>query len=227
VNPFAFGVRAYAAYNAARFLEVRVLGREHLPKTGPALIAARHYHHLFDGAVLVDRLPRQPHVFVALDWAQSRGQRLFMETLCNLAEWPIALRSENLTGGRSAGAFARDEARRYLRAAVLRTQSLLRRGEIVAIFPEGYPTIDPAGSRKPSDDAFLPFRNGVLRLALGAARSSGLEVPVVPAGFAYRALSGGRYAVTLRLGTPMIASDARGDTFIAALEDRVRELSAV
>jgi 1-acyl-sn-glycerol-3-phosphate acyltransferase len=150
-----------------------------------------------------------------------------METLCNLAEWPIALRSENLAGGRTASAFAKSEARRYLRAAVLRTQSLLRRGEVVAIFPEGYPTIDPAGSRKPADDAFLPFRNGVLRLALGAARSSGREVPIVPAGFAYRALPEGRYSVTLRLGAPLIASPSNGETLIAELEDRVRELSAV
>jgi 1-acyl-sn-glycerol-3-phosphate acyltransferase len=148
-----------------------------------------------------------------------------METLCNLAEWPIALRADNLSG-RATSAFARGETRRYLRAAVLRTQSLLRRGEIIAIFPEGYPTIDPAGSRKSASDSFLPFRSGVLRLALGAARSSGREVPIVPAGFSYRALPGGRYAVTLRLGAPMIPSDARGDAFIEELEGRVRELSA-
>jgi putative membrane protein len=224
VNPFALGVRAYAAYNAARFLDVRVLGKEHLPKAGPALIAARHYHHLYDGAVLVDRLPRQPHVFVALDWTQSREQRLFMETVCNLAEWPIALRTENLRGA-AASAFAHGEARRYMRVAVERTRSLLERGELVAIFPEGYPTIDPAGTRKPDDDAFLPFRSGVLRLALGAARASGRSVPIVPAGFAYRLLADDRYAVTLRLGAPMFAHARGGDAFIEELQRRVRELS--
>jgi putative membrane protein len=224
VNPFALGVRAYAAYNAARFLDVRVLGKEHLPTSGPAIVAARHYHHLYDGAVLVDRLPRQPHVFVALDWTQSRGQRLFMETLCNLAEWPIALRTENLRGG-VASAFAQGEARRYMRVAAERTRSLLQRGEIVAIFPEGYPTIDPAGSRKADDNTFLPFRTGVLRLALGAARTSGTSVPIVPAGFVYRPLAGERYAVTLRLGAPMFAQARGGDAFIEELQRRVRELS--
>ena len=224
MNPFGLGVRAYAAYNAARFLDVEIEGREHLPARGPALVAARHYHHLFDGAILVDRLPRQAHVFVALDWTSSPWQRLAMETLCNLAEWPIALRAENLSSD-AKGPFARNEARRYLRAAAERTKSLLARGEVVAIFPEGYPTIDPAGSRKASDDAFLPFRGGVLRLAVAAARATGAAVPIVPAGFAYRARANGRFAVTLRLGEPLFATRAAGG-FLEELESRVRELSA-
>ena len=224
MNPFGLGVRAYAAYVAARYLDVRIDGREHLPRTGPALIAARHYHHLFDGAVLVDRLPRQAHVFVALDWTQSPWQRLAMETLCNLAEWPIALRTENLRA-RAASAFAQSEARRYLRSAASRTTSLLQRGEVVAIFPEGYPTIDPAGSRKATDDAFLPFRNGVLRLALGAARATGTDIPIVPAGFSYAPRADGKLTVRMRMGRPMFVAGSRADGFVEELERRVRELS--
>lgn len=218
MNPFALGVRAYAAYNAARFLDVRVLGKEHLPTSGPAIVAARHYHHLYDGAVLVDRLPRQPHVFVALDWTQSRGQRLFMETLCNLAEWPIALRTENLRGG-VASAFAQGEARRYMRVAAERTRSLLQRGEIVAIFPEGYPTIDPSGSLKADDDAFLPFAQGLGAIAQ-RARNDGVNPAIVPVGFAYQRAANDRWSIVARIGAAL-----PGDTPVSAIETAVRELS--
>ena len=74
----ALAVRAIAAYNVSRFMHLRVRGERFLPSRGPALIAARHYHHLLDGAALLHGLPRQPHLFVALDWTTSFRQRYFM-----------------------------------------------------------------------------------------------------------------------------------------------------
>ena len=34
-------------------VDLRVEGLEHLPASGPAIIAARHYHHFYDGAALL------------------------------------------------------------------------------------------------------------------------------------------------------------------------------
>ena len=43
---------------AARRLELTVQGLEHVPPAGPALIAARHFHHLYDGCALLAAIPR-------------------------------------------------------------------------------------------------------------------------------------------------------------------------
>jgi len=82
LTPFGRGVRAIAAYNLYRHMNLTVSGLENVPKRGGALLAARHTHHLFDG--------------VALDWNASRRQRWIMETARALAEWPLALRGDNL-----------------------------------------------------------------------------------------------------------------------------------
>ena len=42
---------------AARRIDLRVEGLEHLPATGPAIIAARHFHHFYDGCALVAVVP--------------------------------------------------------------------------------------------------------------------------------------------------------------------------
>ena len=225
MTPFALGVRAIAAYNLQRHMNLRVYGREHVPRTGPAVLAARHYHHLFDGAALVMGLPRQPHIFVALDWTRSPWERLLMETVCNLADWPVALRGDNLDR-RAGGGFAPSEVRAYVRKSIAFAATLLERGELLAIFPEGYPTIDPAGSRKPDDDAFLPFAPGVLAIVERAERAMNAAVPVLPVGFRYARATGSRFDITMRVGAPLerAPGTAREDV-TRALEARVRALS--
>ncbi|MBD5654557.1 MAG: 1-acyl-sn-glycerol-3-phosphate acyltransferase [Candidatus Eremiobacteraeota bacterium] len=222
---FAIAVRAIAAYNVSRFMRLRVEGAEHLPSRGAAVVAARHYHHLFDGAALVHGLRRQPHIFVALDWAASRFERALMETVCRLAAWPVALRGAALDGT-TVSAFDSSETLRYVRRAIAFAATLLRRGKVVAIFPEGYPTIDPVRSRKAADDEFLPFAPGLLAIVARAQRGRDVRIPIVPVGFTY-VRSGERYDVTMRLGAPLFLETARSrGELLAELECRVRALSS-
>ena len=228
MTPFAIAVRAIAAYNLFRHMELRVEGAQHVPRKGAAVIAARHYHHLFDGAALVMGFSRQPHIFVALDWTTSPRERRVMETVCGLANWPVALRGDNLAadGAGAPSAYARGEVRRYVRTSIETSAKLLRRGELLAIFPEGYPTIDPAGSRKASDDAFLPFAPGFLAIVARAESRDRPPIPIVPVGFRYTPLGAGRYGVVMRAGSPLFRDAGQSrDAFCSALEARVRALS--
>ena len=223
MNPFALGPRAIAEFYTARDLRVRVEGADVLPRRGAALLAARHYHHIYDGAALLHGLPRQPYLFVALDWTRGTFERLAMETACNLAEWPIALRGDNLDNG-TATAISRDDVRRYARRSVERGARLLRRGELLLVFPEGYPTIDPSGSRKASDDAFLPFRPGFAAIVAHAERLGARRVPIVPVGIAYERAK--RTNVTVRVGLPLYRCDfASREALVGEVELRVRALS--
>jgi putative membrane protein len=219
----ALATRTLARYYTARDLELRVEGLEHLPPHGPALIAARHYHHLYDGAALVGALPRPVHLYVALDWARNAWERRVMEELCRLADWPVALRGENLARSGS-GAFAQRELVRYVRRSLAGGARLLREGRVLAIFPEGFPTIDPEGSRKLSHDAFLPFRSGFLAI-VALAQRDGARIPILPAGLAYA--RGTRWQVTLRLGAPLyLEHPQERSALLEAVSTRVKALSA-
>lgn len=216
--------RAIARFYTARDLTLRVEGLQHLPPSGPVLIAARHYHHLYDGAALVGALPRTVHLFVALDWARNAWERRVMEELCKLADWPVALRGEGLAQSRS-GAFAQGELARYVRRSLADGARLLREGRVLAVFPEGFPTIDPQGPRKLSEDAFLPFRPGFLAIVALAQRSGGKPIPILPAGLAYT--RGARWQVTLRLGAPLfLESSSERAALLETVAARVKALSA-
>lgn len=216
-------ITAWCASVVARDLDLTVEGLEHLPASGPVLIASRHYHHLYDGFALLARLPRSPHLLVGLDWVPSGFSRRLMETACHVARWPVVLRGDR---PRFAGARAHREsdARRYLRRALTLGASLLRDGELLVVFPEGYPNVDPVFTPKQGDDDFLPFRDGYLKIVELAQRRGSPPVAVIPAGFTY--IRGTRWRVTLRLGPPDYLA-GRDDTarLARAIEEQVRALS--
>jgi putative membrane protein len=202
---------------ARRKLDLTVEGAEHLPRRGPVIIAARHYHHLYDGVAMFATVRRPLHILVGLDWVRNPTGKAAMTALCRAAEWPVVMRRD--------GATPVDElqARRELRQALVDSLAVLEKGHALLVFPEGYPNIDPGYTPKPDEHAFLPFQPGFARLATLAA-AQGMPVPIVPAGFVYE--RGERWRVTLRFGAPVTITRRQEEPAArAAVEAEVRRLS--
>lgn len=200
-----------------RNVDLRVEGENNLPRKGPLIIAARHYHHLIDGAAMMATVRHPLHILVGLDWIRNPALRVVMHRLCNAADWPIVYR-------RGAESPIDDlTARRALRQAYRESIELLQRGHSLLVFPEGYPNIDPGYTPKQSPGEFLPFQPGFAQIAAGAERF-GVHAPIIPAGFAYE--EGNRWQVTLRFGEPIRATSRSQSEIVAAVELAVRHLSA-
>jgi 1-acyl-sn-glycerol-3-phosphate acyltransferase len=102
---------------------------------------------------------------------------------------------------------------------------LLRAGQILLVFPEGYPNVDPSYTPKTGDDAFLPFQPGFLRIAALAEQDGVTRVPIVPVGLAYQ--RGERWRVTVRFGRPITLSPGVSlRDQVATIEEQVRNLSS-
>jgi 1-acyl-sn-glycerol-3-phosphate acyltransferase len=182
---------------------VRIEGIEHVPRDGPVLLVARHYHHLLDGAVVIAHLRRPVHIMVALDWTADARQRRWMERACRWARYPVILRPAT-TGTR--GGYDPRETPRYLRRGLSDAANLLRDGRVVLVFPEGYPAIDPAASDAapphPNGDEMLPFAAGFRTILRAAERRGARAVTVLPLGFRYER-EGTRWNVIARFGAPL------------------------
>lgn len=212
-------IQQIARLIAARRLQIQVEGHAHVPTSGPVLIVARHYHHLYDGCALIATILRPVRILVALDWLQQPLARRVIDWACATAQWPVIVRDD------SPALMASGDVRRTLRRAVDQTVALLRAGELVVIFPEGYPNIDPHYTPKRSTDEFLPFRPGFAALAQLAARDGHTQVPIIPTGLAYQ--PGRPWQVTLRFGTPLFLNEwPDRDALVRAVEAEVRQLSA-
>ena len=221
-------LRAFSQAVVRRRVTVQVQGLEYLPADGPVVVAARHYHHLHDAAILLSVVPRPVHILVALDWVRSPRERRIMEWACRTARWPFVLRgdSPHLRGEYADSAYRPDESFGVTRQATRAVSALLQASRVLLIFPEAYPVIDPEGSRRGNVREILPFRPGFAKLVAQAQRVIGVPVPVLPAGFSY--LPGQRWQVVLRIGPPAFLHPG-GDlsAFVRTVESQVRDLSGI
>lgn len=192
-------------------LETKVVGLDRVPQRGPAILVARHYHHLFDGVALYQIIPRHIHILVTLDWARNRFIRHFMETAIRLARWPVALRRDALSVGpdgtrhQKNSVFTAADVYRYQHKAMRDSVALLAEGKALVIFPEGYPNIDPNYTPKKSVEELLPFNAGFAAIVAAAEKKLGKGIPVIPVGIHYE--QGTKWTAHLNFGTAVYATD--------------------
>lgn len=198
-----------------REVDLTVEGFDNLPPQGPVLVAARHYHHLHDGAALLATIPRPARILVGLDWIERGATKWAMRRACAAAGWPVVVRQ------RPDVPVAVDAVRSLLQA-LDESVAILQRGEVLIVFPEGYPTIDPHWTPKTRDDEILPFQTGVVRIASRAIHL-GLTVPIVPVGLEYQ--PGDRWRLAMRFGPPLQVTDRAME--MAILQDLQRQVTVL
>lgn len=220
-------MRAIAFALTGRRLRTEASGIEHVPAQGPALLVARHYHHLFDGLAFFAALPRRFHIVVTMDWVRGSMTKFFMYSLNRLARWPMVLRADALARIEPhERLFTAADIRRYQAGALRDAVALLHEGRLLVVFPEAYPNIDPGYTAKKTDDEFLPFKPGFLHMVSAAERRHSIKIPMIPVGIHYRAEK--PTVAMLRFGAPLYLHDnATRERQIAILEQKVKELSGV
>jgi 1-acyl-sn-glycerol-3-phosphate acyltransferase len=213
----------FARALAARRLIIEVTGFPHLPKHGPVLVVARHYHHLFDGIALLLSMPRPIHILATLDWIKSGHARRLMQLATTLARWPVVVRSHALQAGVDSSHTKREAQRKALCDSV----ELLAQDRILVVFPEGYPTIDPHYTPKTRPEEFLHFKSGFAAIAAAAERRVKAKIPMLPTGLIYTKVGqGSRWTVRLNIGEPVYSKDfASRQLLLKYMEQRVAELS--
>lgn len=210
-------MQALGKVGIAKDVDLHVEGFDGIPTSGPVILAARHYHHLYDGCAIFATIPRQMQVLVGLDWIERPIALKGMQAACRLAGWPVVFRNISEVD--------RSVWLSMLRKALIESQKILRKGRVLLVFPEGYPTIDPHGSPKIGEDEFLPFHPGFARIVIDAW-AVGIAAKIVPVGFHYRQED--RWQVYLRFGDPIGPfQNARSADLTAQVEQCVISLSGV
>jgi 1-acyl-sn-glycerol-3-phosphate acyltransferase len=140
----------------AFFGRVRVLGREHLPRVGPVLLAPTHRAR-WDALLL-------PHAAGRRVSGRDCRFMVTVDEMKGVQGWFL----------HRLGCFPVDQGRPTL-ASLRYAVDLLAAGQQLVVFPEG---------RIRRDDSPIRVHQGLARLALLAV-GQGVELPVLPVGLAY------------------------------------------
>ena len=186
------------------YREISISGAELLPKAGPWLVASNHPNGLLDPIVLRIGLQR-PVGFLAK--STLFGNRLGRLAMLSFGGLPAYRQVDGQDTAKNQATFEQ-------------CRHVLRRGQILSLFPEGVSHSDPG---------LRPFKTGAARIALSYQaqrdQQGGEPLWLVPVGLTYTAKETFRSAAALTVGQPIDVA-----AFAAAHPDEsqaARELTAL
>jgi 1-acyl-sn-glycerol-3-phosphate acyltransferase len=185
------------------YRRVEAAGLDRIPAAGPTILVLNHPNGLMDPLLLLCLSPR-PVAFLAKSPLFAMPfVSLFVKAFDSIPVYRPQDADADVRRNRETFAKARD---------------LLRRGGVLALFPEGVSHDEPR---------LMPLKSGAARIALGAASEG--PVTVVPGGLTYEARNIFRSGALLRVAEPFtvepIPLDEKGEpprTAVKALTERVR-----
>jgi 1-acyl-sn-glycerol-3-phosphate acyltransferase len=185
------------------YRRIDVIGREHVPRDGPVIVAANHHNALVDPMLVIAVLPRP---VMALAKAPLFRHPLIGPFLWMVGAVPVHRRLE-----------AGDDPRKN-EAMFAAGIAALRAGGGLLIFPEG---------RSQPQPLLLPVRTGAARLLLGTESAPGGPggVALLPVGMVFRDAGTFRSAsVQITIGEPIPTADVVA-LYRERPEDAVRTLT--
>lgn len=185
------------------YRRLEVSGLERIPDSGPTILVLNHPNGLMDPLLLLCLSPRPVSFLAKSPLFTMPFVSLFVKAFDSIPVYRPQDADADVRRNRETFAKARD---------------LLKRGGVLALFPEGISHDEPR---------LMPLKSGAARIALGAAAEG--PVTVVPAGLTYEAADVFRSGALLRVAEPFavepIPLDERGEpprTAVKALTERVR-----
>ncbi len=165
------------------FRRIDVLGREHVPDTGPVIFACNHPNALMDGWLLTAHCGRAPLCFLV--HAKLWNYPVLGFLLDRAGAVPVSPRAESGEASDNSVAFDR-------------LYAVLAAGGSVGIFPEGVSHVE---------SQLGAIKTGTARVALEAAARRRARVAIVPCGLNYLHRHRFRSQVLLEFGAPIEVGD--------------------
>jgi 1-acyl-sn-glycerol-3-phosphate acyltransferase len=194
------------------YSEIRVLGRERIPKKGPLLIAVNHQNALVDSLIVGWVVPRQVAMTAKATLVDNPLIALLFKTLHVV---PLRRVSDE---ARKSGGVPIDRSRNH--DAFREIGKLLDAGGAVLIFPEG---------KSHNESGLEPLKTGLARLALQARNDHGIKgVQILPLGLIFEAKSTPGTVVGVRVGSAIEMDTWTGTDHTDLTEqiaDRLRAVS--
>ncbi len=185
------------------YRRIEAAGLDRIPPSGPTILVLNHPNGLMDPLLLLCLSPRPVSFLAKSPLFAMPFVSLFVKAFDSIPVYRPQDPDADVRRNRETFAKARD---------------LLKRGGVLALFPEGVSHDEPR---------LMPLKSGAARIALGAAAEG--PVTVVPAGLTYEARDLFRSGALLHVAEPFavepIPLDEKGEpprTAVKALTERLR-----